>query len=340
MFIPSRIIFEKKSLDYEIGQNILDFFKDKDVEIIKMTNAKLRENIPGETIYDYYREGKNTLVVGIKKGKTFQTCKPSADYQLPLVSGCMGQCQYCYLNTNLSEKPYQKVHVNVDYILEQAQNYIDENPDKITVFEGSATSDPIPVEPYTHLLQKTIEFFANKDNASFRFVTKFNDVDTLLNVKHNKKTEIRYTLNTQYVIDNFENRTAAVKLRIDAALKVLEAGYPLGFIIAPVFIYDGWKEDYRNLLLSLKDKLFSSLKEPVTFEVISHRYTPKAKSVINDIFPDNTLPMNDEIRKYKFGQFGYGKYVYTKEELADMKSFFKEQIPEIFKDMQTIKYII
>lgn len=49
--------------------------------------------------------------------------------------------------------------------------------------------------------------------------------------------------------------------------------------------------------------------------------------------------MNDEKRKYKYGQFGYGKYIYTKEQLADMKVFFTHAIEEVFPEA-VIKYII
>ena len=73
--------------------------------------------------------------------------------------------------------------------------------------------------------------------------------------------------------------------------------------------------------------------------MISHRYTTKAKNRINEIYPETTLPMNDDKRKFKYGQFGYGKYVYSKEELDDMKDFFKKEIKEIFPD-SFIKYVI
>lgn len=49
--------------------------------------------------------------------------------------------------------------------------------------------------------------------------------------------------------------------------------------------------------------------------------------------------MNDDERKYKYGQFGYGKYVYTKEQLAEMKTFFTDNINSIFEN-KIIKYII
>ncbi len=340
MFIPKRIIFEKGSLDYKIGKNIYHTFKDNSrVEIINLTSNKVKQHIPGEDLYNFYREGKDTLVVGIKRGFKFQSCKPSANYQLPLVSGCIGQCEYCYLNTNLGDKPYIKVNVNIEDILNQAQKYIDEREPKITIFEGAATSDPIPVEPYTHSLKSTIEFFGKSKNGRFRFVTKYNDIDGLLDANHNGNTEIRFTLNVPKVINDYENRTSASEKRIEASVKVAEAGYPIGFIIAPIFIYEGWQGDYKDLLIELNKKLPKNLKYPITFEVISHRYTTRAKNIILEVFPDTTLPMSEEDRKFKYGQFGYGKYVYTKEQLEEIKNFFHLEISSLFPKA-IIKYVI
>lgn len=340
MFIPKRILFEKNSLEYDIGKNIYNYFKDRDnIEIIELSNNKIKDKIPGDNLYNFYREGKNTLVVGVRKGLKFQSCKPSAHYQLPLFSGCIGQCEYCYLNTNLGDKPYMRINVNVAEILDNAQKYIEERLPEITIFEASATSDPIPTEPYAHSLEQAIIFFSNSNNGRFRFVTKFTDVDTLLNIEHKGNTEIRFTLNTNRVIDDFENRTPSMEKRIEAAIKIIKAEYPMGFIIAPVFIYDNWKEDYRNLLLHINNALPENIIHPLTFEVISHRYTSRAKNVILEAFPDTTLPMNDEDRTFKYGQFGYGKYVYTKEQLAEMKEFFNNEIDNIFTN-KIIKYII
>ena len=49
--------------------------------------------------------------------------------------------------------------------------------------------------------------------------------------------------------------------------------------------------------------------------------------------------MNDEERKFKYGQFGYGKYLYTKEQLIEMKDFFMENLKEVFPN-SIVKYII
>ncbi|HSQ89120.1 spore photoproduct lyase [Romboutsia sp.] len=340
MFKPKRVIFEKGTLDTEVGKNIYDKVKDdKNIEIIKLTSNKIKGHIPGENLYEQYRAGKETLVVGIRKTLKFQTCKPSANYQLPLVSGCMGRCEYCYLNTQLGDKPFVRVFANTDDILNQAKKYIEERLPDVTIFEGAATSDPVPVEPYTDTLRKTIEFFGQEEKGRFRFVTKYNDIDSLLDIKHNNHTEIRFSINTPKIIDTYEHHTASSSKRIEAAAKVASAGYQIGFIIAPVFLYDNWKQDYIELIKSIKEKLPKEFNEKIIFEVISHRYTTKAKNIILEIFPQTTLPMDDEERKFKYGQFGYGKYVYTKEQLSEMKEFFQEQIKEFFPN-SIIKYII
>lgn len=340
MFVPKRIIFEKDSLDYELARKILKKFKDNEsVEIINLSSNKVKQSIPGSDISTFYKEGKKTLVVGMKKTLKFQSCKPSANYQLPLVSGCTGQCEYCYLNTKLGDRPFTKIHVNLEDILYQAEKYIKERLPDITVFEGSATSDPVPVEPYTGCLEKAIELFAKNNNARFRFVTKYDDIDSFLSIEHNGHTEIRFSLNTATIIKQYEHFTASAEKRIEASIKLMKSGYPVGFLIAPVFIYPDWKEEYHRLLQELSNKLPENLSYPVTFEIISHRYTTTAKNIILNVFPESKLPMSNEERQFKYGQFGYGKYVYPKESIEEIKEFFTSELNLLFSN-KDVKYII
>ncbi|KEJ03941.1 spore photoproduct lyase [Clostridium botulinum] len=335
MFIPKTVIFEEKALEYVRGKEILKELKNKNIEIKYSKTGRVtgqRDKTPNEM----YSEGKDTLVIGIRKSLDFQSCKPSAHYQLPLVSGCMGMCEYCYLNTQMGKRPYTKVYVNTEEILNKAEKYSRERLPEITVFEGAATSDPIPVEPYTHSLKDTIEFFGQKHNMKFRFVTKFTDVNSLVHLNHNRNTTIRFSINTDNIIRNFEHRTPLVIDRLKAAEKIAKAGYSLGFIIAPVFIYGGWEKDYLDLLKNI-NIMFKGV--PVEFEVISHRFTKRAKDNILSVFSNTTLPMVEENRKFKYGQFGYGKYIYKDEELQNIKKFFRDSITKFFGE-DNINYII
>lgn len=338
-YYPKRVFFEEGSLDYELGKKMYDIFKNEDVELATLKSHNRISGIPGGTPQQSYFEGKNTLVVGVRKTLEFESCKPSAHYQLPIVTGCTGKCEYCYLNTQLGKKPYIRVYVNIDEILEKAGKYIGERKPEITYFEASATSDPIPVETYTGSLSKAINFFGAQQYGRLRFVTKFTEVDSILKAQHNGNTTVRFSLNSQNIIQKFEHGTPGMDDRINASFKIINAGYVLGFIIAPIFIYDGWKDDYRDMLIKLSQNLRIYKDREIHFEIISHRYTKKAKKTILDIFPNTSLPMEKDQRKFKFGQFGYGKYVYTQEVIFEMHEFFKKEIEQRFYNPK-IDYMI
>ncbi|MDD3365252.1 MAG: spore photoproduct lyase [Syntrophomonas sp.] len=336
-FIPRRVVFEEAALNYNIGKQMWkQFSSNPKIEIEVIEDRKRIKGIKGNTITETHQEAKKTLVVGIRKTFKFQSCKPSAHYQLPLVTGCTGRCEYCYLNTQFGNNPYIRVYVNVDEILKQAEDYMAQRQPDVTIFEGAAVSDPVPVEPYTGSLARAIQFFAGHEHAQFRFVTKFTDVDTLLNIEHRQKTTIRFSINADHIIQTYEHATPGLKQRIQAANKVAQAEYPLGFIIGPVILFSGWEHQYRRMLEELKDVLKS---RQIAFEVISHRFTTRAKNTINKIYPDNTLPMDEDDRKFKYGQFGYGKFLYPADEMQSINSFFTQNIRDMFPD-SNINYII
>ena len=343
-FIPTQVFYEPGAIDYPLGKSLVERFQQVGMSVSPTTSHNRITGIPGDTIAAAYREAKRTLVIGVRRSKTFQSCKPSAHYQLPLVTSCPGMCEYCYLATTLGKKPYVRVYVNLEEILGIASNLIQERLPEITQFEGAATSDPIPVECYTGALKQAIEFFGREPNGLFRFVTKYSDVDSLLNAQHEGHTRFRFSLNCTEVVRKYEHGTPFPEERIIAAGKVLKAEYPLGFIIAPIFRFDGWQEAYRRLMEQTAEELakrapFGWSSEHLTLEFITHRFTSKAKTNILGFFPNSTLPMEEDVRKFKYGQFGYGKYVYQPEEIKEMKAFFQEQTKGYFPLAQ-VEYFI
>ena len=85
--------------------------------------------------------------------------------------------------------------------------------------------------------------------------------------------------------------------------------------------------------------LRSSTNKDVSFELISHRYTARAKKIILKRFPQTKLEMDESTRKYKWGKYGYGKYLYPPDKLEQLKSFFFSEINRIFPQAQ-IEYFI
>jgi len=334
LFTPARVYFEPQALDYPLGKKIYDYYSTKEIPII-ITPAHHRvTGIPGKTPQAGYREAKRTLVVGVKKSLTLDPCRPSADYQFALGTSCPGGCQYCYLASTLGKKPYIRIYVNLKEILASVERYIKKNLPEITTFEAASTSDPLAVEHITGSLRRTIEFFGRQEHGRMRVVSKFAAVDSLLNTAHQGHTTFRFSLNTEFIIKSYEGNTADFHERLVAAGKMAAAGYPIGFIIAPLFIYENWRQDYRRLLTLLAKELGPAAKTELSFELISHRFTARAKKIISERFPHTKLEMEESKRKFKWGKYGRGKYMYPPEKLEALKDFMTEEIRENFPQAQ------
>jgi spore photoproduct lyase len=330
LFIPDLVYFEPAALDYPKGQKIHQWAEQQGIPIRITSSHNRITNLPGETDQEKYRMAKRTLVVGLRKTLDFDQSKPSAEYAIPISTGCMAHCHYCYLQTTLGAKPYIRVYVNIDDILDRASRYIEERAPEITRFEAACTSDPVGIEHITGSLKELIEFMGQQPLGRLRFVTKFHHVDSLLDARHNGNTRFRFSVNADYVIKNFEPATSSFDERIEAAGKVARAGYPLGFIIAPIIWHDGWEDGYRQLLEKLAAALPPEATTNLTFELIQHRFTKTSKRVIMERYPKTKLEMDEAKRKYKWGRWGQGKYVYPDEQAQALREFITERIFEHF----------
>ncbi|MDK8179314.1 spore photoproduct lyase [Paenibacillus sp. UMB4589-SE434] len=325
-FVPDLVYFEPDALHYPKGQQIMTWVKQHGIEYLMTSSHNRIMNLPGEGELEKYRMAKRTLVVGIRKTLTFDQSKPSAEYAIPIGTGCIGHCHYCYLQTTLGSKPYIRVYVNTDDIWNAAKQYIEERKPELTRFEASCTSDPLSLEHITGNLSDLIVRMADEEFGKLRFVTKYHHVEPLLQLTHQKRTDVRFSINADYVIKNFEPGTSRFEERIQAAGKIARAGYPLGFIIAPIYWYEGWEAGYAQLLERLAKELPEEATWDLSFELIQHRFTKTAKSVIEKRYPKSKLIMNEDERKYKWGRWGQGKYVYPDEQAKLLKSFISERI--------------
>lgn len=334
-FVPELVLVQKAALEYPLGRELKTRFENRGIEL-----AVYEKRIPSlqrESFREGFLRAKRTVVVSVRQVQEFQSCRPSAHYQLPLVSGCPGHCEYCYLNTNLGERPFIKIYANVDEILDRAAAYVEHRRPEKTVFEGAATSDPVAVEGWTGSLLRAVEFFSLLPDARFRFVTKYTDVKGLLRAKHGGKTTIRFSINSEHILSKFERRVPRLRSRLEAAKETSAAGYPLGFLVAPIFAFDGWRREYEQLLLGVRNCLPADTAP--TFELITHRFTARSKKIIGRVYPNTEVPLADKDRVSKYGQFGYVKHVYPEALMAELREFFETRISELFPRAEILYFV-
>ncbi|AIK36348.1 spore photoproduct lyase [Bacillus pseudomycoides] len=132
----------------------------------------------------------------------------------------------------------------------------------------------------------------------------------------------------------FEPGTTPFEDRIEAARKVAGANFPLGFIVAPIYMHEGWEDGYRELFGRLFDALKDLTLLNLSFELIQHRFTKPAKKVIQQRYPNTKLEMDEEKRKYKWGRYGIGKYVYQKDDAVRLEETIRRNSYEYFPNAE------
>lgn len=329
LWTPKRVLFTPDALQEPWGQQILARVKSFDIPVEELTQNRL-SGLRGENERATYELAKQTLAVVNAPPSAFKLSPipPSADWQFHLAQGCPAHCQYCYLAGSLQGPPVIRAYANLPQILANLPNY--EVPGEVTTFEASCYTDPLSIEHLTGSLAECIRHFGTRQDGYLRWVSKFDAVDELLDLPHNGRTRCRVSVNAAPVAGRFEGGTAPVAARLEALRRLAlprargDGGYPVGLVIAPIMAIDGWTGHYDRLFESISRAL--DFECDLTFELISHRFTPGSKEVLMGWYPQTSLDMEEATRSVKRNKFGGTKYVYDADTMKTMRRYFEDKV--------------
>ena len=329
---PKEIYYEKDSLSYPLGK----FLKNKYnyipwIEIDNHNNIPLFRNKPNSE----FAKIKQNIIIGTRKTHKYTPNHKTSDFLVPYTSsGCSASCLYCYLVCNFNKCSYLRLFVNREKMLEKIIKTSNKS-EKALTFEIGSNSDLILENTITNNLNWTIENFALNGKGFLTLPTKFDMVDTLLNLDHKKKTIIRMSVNPNEIIKKVEFGTSLLKNRINAINKLAEAEYPVGLLIAPIILIDNWKILYNNLLYDLESNLSNKAKKSIFIEVIFMTYSYIHRKINADAFKNSIDLYNKDLMTGR----GYGKYCYKPAIRVEAETYLQEIISKHLPDSK-IKYIV
>lgn len=334
LWMPERVMFTPAALDEPWGQQILERLQSLNLPIEELKQNRLT-GLRGESDRETYAIAKRTLAVVTAPPSQFKLSPipPSADWQFHLAEGCPAHCQYCYLAGSLQGPPVIRAYANLPQILNNLAAY--ERPGSPTTYEVSCYTDPLGIEHLTGSLAECIRYFGIREDGHLRWVSKFDNVEGLLDLPHNGHTRCRASVNVAPVSDRLEGGTASVEARLQALRRLgLEGGYPIGVVIAPIMPIENWQEHYRQLF----DRISSALDFDcdLTFELISHRFTPGSKDVLLSWYPNTKLDLDESKRSVKRNKFGGTKYVYPNDMMRELRQFFEREIARRFPNAKVL----
>ncbi len=332
MFKPKAIYFEKEIVNYPLGQQLMEQYKETPkIEIENHNNIEeMRKKQNSE-----FANMKSNLIIGIRKTHKFVENHKTSDYLVPYTSsGCTAMCMYCYLVCNYNKCAYLRLFVNREQMLEKIIKTAQKSEKQLT-FEIGSNSDLILENTITGNLVWTIENFANTEKGFLTLPTKFDMVDDILPLKHNGRIVIRMSVNPEEIINKVEFGTSRLKGRIEAINKLAEAEYKIGILIAPVILVENWQQLYSELIQILSTELSEKARRIAFFEIIFMTYSYVHTKINEEAFPNAINLYDKEIMTGR----GNGKYGYKEKNRREAEILLRDKMHKYFPNNR-IEYVV
>ena len=321
---PKRVLVTPAALAWPAGAAMVARAEAMGSEVVRLKADRLT-GLP-----DAYRDAKTTMAVVTASAarRRLQPIPPSADWRFDLAEGCPAHCAYCYLAGSLAGPPIVRAYANLPEILAELPAAVgqgtvtsasDARAAEGTTFECSCYADPLAIEHLTGHLAACISHFGAWDApVQLRFTTKFGAVGPLLGLRHQGRTRVRFSVNAA-AAERYEGGAPRMPARLAALRAMAEAGYPVGLTVAPIMRVPDWANAYDRLFGEVAVALDGVAGVDLTAELITHRFTPKSKGVLEGWYPGSPLEMDEAQRTRKLTKFGSVKWVFPKEQMAEMR---------------------
>ncbi len=326
---PDKIYYEPGILDYTLGQQLKEKYKEKPWIPIQSHNniEELRSN-PNSS----FPAMKQHLIIGTRKTHRYVPNQKVSDFLVPYTSsGCTAMCLYCYLVCNYNKCSYLRLFVNREEMLDKIIRTAGRSHKDLT-FEIGSNSDLVLENTITGNLEWTITNFARTQKGLLTFPTKFDMVGPLLPLEHKGRVIFRMSVNPQPIISSAEFGTASLKRRIHALNLMADAGYRTGILIAPIILTDNYQELYSTLLDQLSDELSAKARENSFLELILMTYSFVHRKINEEAFPAAA----DLYDASKMTGRGMGKYCYRPDVRREAEEWFTNAIHEKLKGMKIL----
>ena len=334
LWLPKRVLVTRSAYEQPHGRTIVKRCERAGVTDIELLAGDRLPSLRGADERATYAAAKRTLAVTVAppSKRRPQPIPPSADWRFDLAEGCPAHCQYCYLAGSLAGPPVTRVYANLGEILAGLDDRVGagsvttgtaDRGHEGTTFEASCYTDPLAIEHLTGSLSAAVEHFGTHawpGAVQLRFTTKYDAVAPLLLLPHHGRTRVRVSVNAEAVAERFEGGTASVPARLAAARQLALAGYPVGLTLAPIMPVPDWRDAYGRVLADAAAALGDVPGLDLTLECITHRFTPGSKETLLGWYPRTQLEMDESRRATKRTKFGGVKHVYTRTDMAELRS--------------------
>ena len=269
------------------------------VQVRYVSDGRLEVRPPTGT-RDPFGAGKRRMVIMPRRGPFLMGC-PASSTQfaccgylvLVLASNCPMDCSYCFLQEHLANNPGLQLYANYHDAFNELDRLAHAGCERSFRVGTGELADSLAFDSLTGISRDLVSYFSKHEALMLELKTKTDEIDNLLAIDPRGRTTVSWSLSPTQVFASSEHRTAPPQSRINAARRVLEAGYKVGFHLDPLIAYPGAEQDYLELLDNVFDALLP--RTIAFFSIGGLRLTPGLRTAARRRFPKDPMLVGEEV---------------------------------------------
>jgi spore photoproduct lyase len=241
-YVPDEIWVERSERATDLVQTVLARLEGRPVHVVEDAN---------DVGAPSFAAGKRRMVLQRHRGSFLKHCPAGTSglvccnyLVVNLASNCPFDCSYCFLQEYLADNRPLRVFTNIDEALAEIGEIVRARPDRPFRIGTGELTDSLALDRLTGLSRRLVPYFAELPNATLELKTKSAEIGELLNLDSRGRTVVSWSVNAPAIVEREEHGTATLAERLDAARRLTNAGYRVGFHFDPLVEHEGWEDGY------------------------------------------------------------------------------------------------
>jgi spore photoproduct lyase len=273
---------------------------------------------------------KDTLLLMHYPGKFLRRCQGAGAevccncYIASYSWNCHLECTYCVLQSYLNQEALL-IFTNLDELLDEVKETLSRFPNRFYRIGTGELADSLALDSITAFSRKIVPFFASFPNGILELKTKSNQIENLRDLDHRGRTIVSWSMNSRRMCRTEEPMAATFEERLAAAVQCQEWGYRLGFHFDPLIHYEGWEDEYREVVEEILGAVNPQKIAWISLGAL--RFTPHLRDSIRKHYPESKLPYGEFVPGHHW-KLRYFRPI-REEMYRKMKTWIHEAAPQV-----------
>lgn len=251
-----------------------------------------------------------------------QHCVCQTAWEIHCASGCLHACDYCHV------WPCHTIMLNLEELAGAIRAFGETIPWQ-NLYKFDNMTDTICLEPEYGASEIMVNTFANWPGRYVLLYTKSDNVEHLLDLRHNGHTLISWSVSCETASAKIEKNTPSPEDRIRAIERCQQAGYTVRVRLSPICPIKNWREENRDLIRRLLSRVSPDI---ISIDVLGWMDIPQIRDGMDlSLFEQEYVDVLDRLEAEGFERRN-AKHVWPHEMREEVLRFVIEEIQRVRPD--------